>query len=245
MNQHKKFLHCFLAAIFCTCLLSVNVSAQDEAVAAEGAEGPTIEEAYKNSESLMAEERWAEANSVLSQLILTMKNEFGQKASSYKIAFYSLRGECNLKQKDYAAAFNDYTVALNLVPEYAPALNGRAEVYIEQGQIEAAYEDLMKAVEIDRKNGRYIFNLGKIQVLSGVLSVGVKSLDTAIELDDSNAEAYRFRAQGHAGLGDYEESHIDFKKSLAIDSEQYETYFSQGQVYLLQEDSLILNIPIF
>jgi tetratricopeptide (TPR) repeat protein len=62
----------------------------------------------------------------------------------------------------------------------------------------------------------------------------IRDCDEAIRLDPKNARFYSVRAQAHAGKGEWEKAHQDFKLGLELDSKDKFIYFMRGAVWYAQ-----------
>lgn len=74
---------------------------------------------------------------------------------------YNDRGIAYMSEDDHDRAIADYTKAIELNPQCAPAfLNNRASVYISKGDLGKAIADCTRAIELDPKNAVAYYNRG-------------------------------------------------------------------------------------
>jgi tetratricopeptide (TPR) repeat protein len=116
-----------------------------------------------------------------------------------------------------------------------PALVARGNLYLDQNAAELSLADFQLALEQDRRNQNALFGIGKAYVLLGGPQQAIKPLTYVIENDDTNAEAYRLRAQAYASVGKNDEADLDIEKSLSINPDDHETYMAQAAILLREE----------
>lgn len=154
------------------------------------------------------------------------------------------RAKAFLGLKEYEASIEDLREALQWgsgnLPLVAEVQNTRGEVYIEQGAYDLALSDLQSAVEADRNNIVYQFNIGKVYTRLGGLAEAQKALTKfiggAAEEDPRLAEAYRYRAEAYTGLARFDEAMADIAKSIELDPSKHEAHFAQAIINLQQKN---------
>ena len=143
--------------------------------------------------------------------------------------------------KEYEAALDDIKEAMSygnaVAGLEAEARNLRAEIRLEQGAPDAALRDAQKAVQEDRNNPKFQYNLGKALIQLGSAVAGEKAISKYIATDDQNPESFRLRAQAFAGMRKYEKSLADIDRAIELDPEDHENYYTKG-IILVQDEQM-------
>jgi len=195
---------------------------------------PQAKTAYDAGAEQMGQGNWNDAITEFSKAI-----SFND---SYPEAYLG-RAEALLELEDYRSALKSFSQALNFLqggrptPMTARAYNGRGVCFRELDKTDLAANDFFNAIEIDRNNPEIAANYGDILVnFGGDPTSALDYLDTAIELDPENAEAYRNRGLAHAQIKEYDESIEDLTKSIELDPAEYLTYTTLAQIHIIEEE---------
>lgn len=99
-----------------------------------------------------------------------------------------LKNEGNkyMSAKDYGAALNSYTQAIELHPSSPVFYSNRAAAYSQIGQHDEAINDAKKAAEIDPKFGKAYSRLGHALFASGRFAEAAEAYEKGVEVDPSN-----------------------------------------------------------
>jgi lipoprotein NlpI len=84
---------------------------------------------------------------------------------------------------EYDKAIKDYDRAIALNPQYANALNNRANAYRCKGEYGHAIEDYNKAIGLDPNDAKVIKSRGIAEFYLGQFDPARKDLETALQLD--------------------------------------------------------------
>ncbi len=129
---------------------------------------------------------------------------------------------------DYKNAIDSFTKSIEIDPSNPDSFfdRGLAKKYSSNlpDEFEEAIKDFKKVVEIDPNCAEAYSELGTIywgEIGDDVEAM--KYLDKAIELDQSNAYAYRCRSEGRRRLKDYEGALSDALKAYDIDPEEFDS----------------------
>lgn len=95
-------------------------------------------------------------------------------------------GNKYMSAKDYGAALDAYTKAIELNPTSPVFYSNRAAAYSQIGQHDEAISDAKKASEIDPKFSKAYSRLGHALFASGRFDEAVKAYEKGVELDPSN-----------------------------------------------------------
>lgn len=117
------------------------------------------------------------------------------QASANSPAFYLQRGESFSDAHQYDRAIADYTMAIQLKPDYAEAYNDRGFAYYLKGDAERAIADYTRAIELRPNYPRAYNNRGVTYMARGYGSAkAVPDFDRAIALQPDFRYAYINRA---------------------------------------------------
>ncbi|MCG8450471.1 MAG: tetratricopeptide repeat protein [Pirellulales bacterium] len=216
--------------LFCVAIsLSLALHFQIPAKAQEGfVRDPEAVKAFEAGTQLLEQEKWDDA--------ITAFTKATEIDPTLPEAFLGL-GDALRALEDYQTAITNYRQALDINPKLARALYGRGVCYKELGDFNAAATDIGEASQLDRKDPEIAADWGELLVNTVRDPVrAIRFLDTAIELNPSNAEAYRNRGSAHILLRDFDEAVRDLEKSLEVDPDDFETYTTLATVYLYQEE---------
>jgi tetratricopeptide (TPR) repeat protein len=169
---------------------------------------------------------------------------FDQGYEQLKLIGYTGRAQAYAGMKEYEAALAEFEEIFQANDNFAPALLGRGQMYLELGSPEAygaAIADFQKAVKAQRGNPAAQFGLGKALILTNNYQAGIgpltKVIDNAPNKDAPElAEAYRLRGTGFAGVLKTEEALQDLNKALSLKPDDYETYVALGAIAFRSED---------
>ena len=169
---------------------------------------------------------------------------------------YLMRGNANVKIKNYEAALKDYTEYLNKNKSSHEVYYKRALVYEKLGMIEEAQNDLNISCmyeyalacnyELAKTGGgtggeSTTDESGRTAADWITTAVGyidadnysdaVVALNAALALDPNLTEAYLFRGLGFSRLGRYNEALDDYNKVLTTDPNNLKALNNRGVVY--------------
>ncbi|KAL4399035.1 Small glutamine-rich tetratricopeptide repeat-containing protein 2 [Malassezia pachydermatis] len=100
----------------------------------------------------------------------------------------NLKNEGNkfMSSKDYGAALDSYTKAIEINPNSPVFYSNRAAAYSQIGQHDEAIADAKKASEIDPKFGKAYSRLGHALFASGRFAEAAEAYEKGVEVDPSN-----------------------------------------------------------
>jgi serine protease Do len=151
--------------------------------------------------------------------------------------FYFQTGLEYLSEKEYSKAyiFLKNFVAENLENDYAQNLAGVIS-HILGNNLDAILH-ISKALELDPTNHRYYENLYKLNLDGGDLDKALKSISSAIQLNNNQPEYYIYRAEIYMKKSFWKEALADLNKFMASDREKSSFfYYQRGVVKLWLND---------
>ncbi len=151
-------------------------------------------------------------------------------------SFYHHRGNLRNAVGDWAAAYADYSRAIELNPDYAGAYSNRAIALASQGDHDGAIADCTRAIEIDPRFAAAYGNRALAFQSKGDWDAAIRDCTTAIELNRTDASAYNNRGTAYARKGDYDAALADFRR--AVDLRPNEAAFRRNlaNAYLVREE---------
>jgi tetratricopeptide (TPR) repeat protein len=138
--------------------------------------------------------------------------------------FYSIilteEARKDLERKDYLKAEERLTESIELMPSNYFIYRLLGEVYLEQGQVEAAFENFSKAIEIYAYDVKSHVLLGVIYGMRGEAKEAEQKFLKAIEIDFENTLAWNNLGKLYWDQGKKEEAKKAWQESLKIDARQ-------------------------
>ncbi len=128
----------------------------------------------------------------------------------------NLEGAIEYRQKNYVAAIQVLTIALNKAPNFASALKNRAAAYMAQNNFKDAEKDLSHLTKFAAEDGQVFGMLGRSQMELGQYKEAVRSLAKARELIPNSAVFAINYARSLGGAGQYSDALIQAKEAKAM-----------------------------
>lgn len=129
---------------------------------------------------------------------------------------YNNRGVAYLIQKDYTAAFADFTRSIELAPSDA-AYNNRGSIYFSQQKTEEAIADFSAAIKIKASAEGYL-NRGIVYQQTNRDALALADYDEAIKLNPKLGRTYVLRGLVTLKRGEAEAAQKDFDRGFQLDS---------------------------
>ena len=121
---------------------------------------------------------------------------------------YSTRGIYKMHNNDWEGAIEDYSMAIALEPDMAYTYTKRGEVYMKQGNVEAAKADFLKVIELDTVPNRYSTAMYAFQSL-GELDKAKEFMQRVIDEEPDYEGNYYDAACLYARMGEKQQA-IDY-----------------------------------
>lgn len=165
---------------------------------------------------------------------------------------------------DYVKAIKDYSVAINLYPEFAEAYYNRGISKKELKDYIGALNDMNKAIEIkvstisktafskddlrislqkdildftNNENKAYAYyNKGRINLLLGNKLNAIKDFDASINFNKVNYDTYLYRGNAKLESNDLTGAIADYKKVIELNPKKSEAFFGLGNASYLMKD---------
>jgi tetratricopeptide (TPR) repeat protein len=146
-------------------------------------------------------------------------------------ASYVELGDKFAKQEDFARAIGAYNIALEFVPDFAPAYFKRGLVRQTRGDFPAAIADYSKCLETVQWTEAF-YNRGTLLLKEGDLNGALADFDKALQNDPRYVMAYNNRGIARMGMGDSQGAMADFTEAIKINSHNLEAYVNRGLLQL-------------
>ncbi|MCD6548682.1 MAG: tetratricopeptide repeat protein [Thermodesulfobacterium sp.] len=130
-----------------------------------------------------------------------------------------LEGAKILTLKQFDKALEIFSKVLEMDPNHIKALEARAVIYMQKGEIELAQIDLERAISIEPENARLYFRLGQVYYRKKDLDKALELFTKAIDLEPVYPAAYMARSQVLREKGMEEAADLELDKAVAVQRE--------------------------
>jgi tetratricopeptide (TPR) repeat protein len=144
---------------------------------------------------------------------------------------YSDRGVAKWRLRQLDGALTDFTKAVSLNPDYAPAYNNRGNVFLELNRAEDAYKDFDRAVALSPEFGPAYNNRANANQRLQHLDAAERDFRKAIELMPSNAVPLNGRGKIATTLGRYYTGLRYLNRAIALNAQYGPAYQNRATVY--------------
>ncbi len=149
----------------------------------------------------------------------------------------SRMGDEMYSNKNYEEAIKLYTESLKLRPNDIKSLFRRARSYEELGIYEKAVTDFNKILEIDKENINALLSLSVNSIRNKDYLSGESYSKRAIKLNPDLDQAHFLLGRTLQYQGLFNDAMKSFKTSISLNSNNSETYYYMGLIYLKLDDS--------
>ena len=144
--------------------------------------------------------------------------------TSYSILTYYR----NFVWKDELTLWNDVTCKS---PHKARPYNNRGNAYKKKGNLDQAFLDYSKAIEVDPNYALAYYNRGLLYQDRGNLDQALLDYNKGIEIDPNYALAYYNRGLLYQDRGNLDQALLDYNKGIEIDPNYALAYYNRGNTY--------------
>ncbi|PMP68638.1 MAG: hypothetical protein C0190_01380 [Thermodesulfobacterium geofontis] len=130
-----------------------------------------------------------------------------------------LEGARILTLRKFDEALEIFNKVLEMNPNHIKALEARAVIYMQKGEIELAENDLERAINIEPENARLYFRLGQVYYRKKDLDKALELFTKAIDLEPTYPAAYMARSQILREKGLEEAADLELDKAVAVQRE--------------------------
>ncbi len=130
-----------------------------------------------------------------------------------------LEGAKILTLRQFDEALEIFNRVLEIEPNHVKALEARAAIYMQKGDLETAKKDIEHAIEVEPENPRLYYRLGQIYYRKKDLDTALELFTKAIDLDPTYPAPYMARSQILREKGMEEAADMELDKAVAIQRE--------------------------
>jgi tetratricopeptide (TPR) repeat protein len=149
------------------------------------------------------------------------------------ILFYNM-AQVYAASGSYAEAIENYTVAIEMDPNYSEYYNERGNVFLGLGRLLEAEADYLRAIELSPPYFEVFTNLGQCYRRMGVMEDAIASYSRALDLNPGQVLALLGRANAHEELGHTRAAIKDYTGALALDSTLWEAIANRARLHYEQ-----------
>ena len=142
-------------------------------------------------------------------------------------SFYS--GVEKYDKGDYQGAISDFSMAIEIEPQFAAAYSNRGLSKAELKDYQGSISDYNKALELDSQFVAALFNRASSRLDTGDYKGSISDYTNALEINPQNSDAYSHRCNAKNQLQDYQGAVDDCAKSIAIDPKNADAYSNLGR----------------
>ena len=159
----------------------------------------------------------------------------GCESRQQKIARLLSNADAARENKQYAQAIKDYTEAINLNPEFAPAYPARAGIYILTAQYERALRDLDTGIRLAPTNALALEMRGMVYTQTKRYNAALTNFNLALKLRPSDVRVLKQRAQAFALSKDYTNAILDLTRAAELAPNDPGIYSYRGRLFTLAD----------
>jgi tetratricopeptide (TPR) repeat protein len=141
------------------------------------------------------------------------------------------KGDTQSNLELWAMAIAAYSEALAIMPDFLPALKGRANAYAESGQWDKAIADYSKAIELEPDAADAWAARGSTYLQQGQWDKTIADFSKAIELEPEEWWYWGERGFGYMQLGQWDKVVTDYSKAIELKPEVADCYNRRARAY--------------
>ncbi|NPA40452.1 MAG: tetratricopeptide repeat protein [Thermodesulfobacteria bacterium] len=130
-----------------------------------------------------------------------------------------LEGAQILTLRQFDKALEIFNKVLEIEPKFVKALEARAVIYMQKGELELAEKDITTALEVEPENARLYYRLGQIYYRKKDLDKALELFTKAIDLEPTYPAPYMARSQILREKGMEEAADMELDKAVAVQRE--------------------------
>jgi len=138
------------------------------------------------------------------------------------------KGLADLKAKDYPAAVDKFTMAIEAVPNDFEALNNRGFARIYTGDYEGAIEDCTRSIDINPGSAKAYNNRGFARLFTGAYDDAITDFNKALSINPRYVDAYSNRCLAWTRKEDYTRAIADATEALHLNPRSAKALYNRG-----------------
>ena len=132
---------------------------------------------------------------------------------------HNVQGETLIGKNLFNQAINDFSMALEIDPNYVEALINRGSTYAIMGMSDNALMDFTHALEFEKTNAEIYNKRGEIYLQNGMYDKAIKDFTSALILNPMFGAAYLNRGRAYSDKGMSDEAMMDYNQAIRTDFE--------------------------
>ncbi|RXT41887.1 tetratricopeptide repeat protein [Bradyrhizobium betae] len=154
---------------------------------------------------------------------------------------YNNRGAAYYQEGDPDRAIADYSEAIRLDPQYAPAYNNRGITYRQKGDLDRDIADQNEAIRLNPKFASAYTNRGAAYNAKGASDRAIEDYTEAIRLDPATiaggaALPYAHRGNAYFDQGDLDRALADYSEAIRLDPKSAPAHFNRAATWEAKHD---------
>ncbi|GEM_PF-2951029 len=138
------------------------------------------------------------------------------------------KGLADLKAKNYPAAVDKFTLAIEAVPNDFEALNNRGFARIYTGDYEGAIEDCTRSIDINPGSAKAYNNRGFARLFTGAYDAAITDFNKALSINPRYVDAYSNRCLAWTRKEDYTRAIADATEALHLNPRSAKALYNRG-----------------
>lgn len=141
------------------------------------------------------------------------------------------------QEQNFQGAMTHYQKALNISPDFYPALNNLGALYLRDKDAARAETAFLKSLELNPEDGEAYINLGHVLYEEGKYSQAIVRLEEGLRHSPHSAVGHFFIGSAYMKLGQFEKAERSLKMALTLDPKGLTPARLQlGNLYLKRND---------
>jgi tetratricopeptide (TPR) repeat protein len=136
----------------------------------------------------------------------------------------------------YNKAIADYTQAIKLDPNFAPAYRDRGVAYSYSGDYDKALADFNQALRLNPNDPAVYRERGNVYGFKGDETRSLADYNRAISVNPDYASAYVNRGNVYSRQGDEDRAIADYTQAIRLNPNEVLAYINRGNSYAQKED---------
>ncbi len=141
---------------------------------------------------------------------------------------FLIQGSLHYTQGDQSAALADYSNAIHLAPDNAPAYYGRANLRAETSDVKGALSDYTQALQLNPRYTLAYYYRGGIYAEQGSFEKAIADYNQALQRNPTLSVAYNNRGTVRYRLGDLKGAIADYDLALQKNPRLRDAYNNRG-----------------
>ncbi len=135
-------------------------------------------------------------------------------------------------------AYTDILRAISIDSTQADIYLTRGELYFKQEKVKEAYDDYGTCLRYDSLNVKGLLKKTGIDIVLGNFDIARAQLNSAIKVNEYEAEAYYLRGRLYKTMGDTDLASSSYKTAIEVDPNYYDAYIEVGLLYAAKKSDL-------